>query len=127
MSEAFKQNRVIIPVLSFTEVSELDGVKSAFEIGMKDGGMFALGALVDTDIKRGIPGVSIITTWPFTQLKKEIGKERSPLIIAPDDIATWLDRNTPLSTALATLHKRNTWLFNLKKEPDSSTTQIGLF
>ena len=89
---AFRDRRCLVPADGFYEWRTEDGKKQPFRIGMKGGAPFALAGLWERWAPEGeepVETVTIVTTDANDKLRPI--HHRMPVILAPDDYATWLD------------------------------------
>lgn len=104
---AFKQRRGLMPLDLFYEWQPLDGskVKQPWCIRLPDNAPFAFGAVWERWTPKTQPDAeplitcSIITTTP-NDIMAPI-HDRMPVIIHPDDFATWLNPSTSAAAAQA--------------------------
>jgi putative SOS response-associated peptidase YedK len=97
--EAFQKRRCLIPADGFYEWRMEDGKKQPFRIGMKGGVVFAFAGLWESwqakqdgyGYEEGDPveTVTIVTTDANDKLRPI--HHRMPVILAPEEYATWLD------------------------------------
>lgn len=96
---AIKSRRCIIPMDFFIEGTEKEKYSKPFLIRRKDKEQFFAGGIyedwVDKETGEIVPTFSIITT-SATPLLQKVGHHRSPLLLSPDVIPTWLDIQTDL-------------------------------
>jgi len=101
---AFKSRRCLIPATAFYEWQATGSKhKQPFAISMKDGSLFAFAGLWEVWNKgdsEPIQTCTILTTEANAVV--EPIHDRMPVIIAPQDFASWLDPQTPVA-ALHTL------------------------
>lgn len=93
---AFRSNRCAILADGFYEWKREGKEKHPYRIGLNDGGIFAMaGVRSERVLADGSERITcaIITTGP-NQLMEDI-HNRMPLILPADEVATWLDRETP--------------------------------
>lgn len=89
---AFKHRRCLIPVSGFYEWHPQADYKQPYAISLKDDGVFSLAGLWEhweSQDGKVIESCSIVVTEANTVLKPI--HDRMPVIIAPDNYATWLD------------------------------------
>lgn len=89
-----KRKRAIVPADGFYEWKQNGGKKQPMRITMKDGAIFSMAALYDTwnaPDGRKISTCTIITTTP-NSLMADI-HDRMPVILRPEDEASWLNRD----------------------------------
>ena len=96
----FKRQRCIIPADGFYEWHTQSGVKIPHHIGRKDGAPFALAGLWDqwAGPQGAVLSCSIIVTTANAFMQRL--HDRMPVILAPQDYASWLD---PANQDTATL------------------------
>ena len=102
--DAFAKRRCFVPADGFYEWRELPGGrKQPYRIRRPDGAPFAFAGLWEQ--WRGPEGrvlsFTIVTTEANDRLRPIHG--RMPVVLAPEDFATWLDAATPAQAALALL------------------------
>lgn len=88
-----RRKRAIIPADGFYEWKQNGGAKQPMRITLRDGAVFSMAALYDTWISsdgRKISTGTIITTTP-NSLMADI-HNRMPVILRPEDEASWLNR-----------------------------------
>lgn len=88
-----RRKRAIIPADGFYEWKSAGDAKQPMRITLKDGAIFSMAALYDTWAApdgRRISTFTIITTTP-NSLMADI-HNRMPVILRPEDEASWLDR-----------------------------------
>lgn len=88
-----RRKRAIIPADGFYEWKQNGGAKQPMRITLRDGAVFSMAALYDTWISsdgRKISTGTIITTTP-NSLMTDI-HNRMPVILRPEDEASWLNR-----------------------------------
>jgi putative SOS response-associated peptidase YedK len=105
--ESIKRRRCLIPANGFYEWKQIGPKKKqAYNIGMKDDGLFAFAGLWDSwegPDDRAIQSCTILTT-EANSLLKDI-HDRMPAILSPDDYDLWLDPGITDSTKVADLLK----------------------
>lgn len=100
-----KGNRCLIPVSSFLEGPEKEGLSKPFKVSLTDTAAFMLAGVLGTDEKTGEEGFSILTSWPNEAIAGVIRHHRSPVIIPdPGRYQTWLDPATDIQEVLRFLH-----------------------
>lgn len=92
--ESLRQRRCLIPADGFYEWKRhLRGCKQPFNIGLKDGSVFAFAGLWDCWLNLATGGpletCTIITTTPNSILSDV--HDRMPVILRPEDYDLWLD------------------------------------
>lgn len=98
--------RCIIPADGFYEWKNQGGSKQPMRIVMRDGGIFSLAGIYDIWVNTDgakLGTCSIITTEP-NALVAEI-HNRMPVILRPEDEASWLERSNQDANSLAQLMK----------------------
>jgi putative SOS response-associated peptidase YedK len=85
--DAFRRARCLVPASGFYEWQSVAGRKHPWYFVPIDGRLFGLAGITST--WNGIRSVSLITTAPNAVM--EPIHDRMPVIIAPEDYATWLD------------------------------------
>lgn len=88
-----RRKRAIIPADGFYEWKQTGDAKQPMRITLRDGAVFSMAALYDTWISsdgRKISTGTIITTTP-NSLMADI-HNRMPVILRPEDEASWLNR-----------------------------------
>jgi putative SOS response-associated peptidase YedK len=108
---AFTRRRCIIPADGYYEWQTVEGVKQPYYIYRTDGGILAFAGIYELWRDESVPAdherawywsAAIITT----DAKDEIGKihDRTPMVIAPESWADWLDpANNEKELLLATM------------------------
>lgn len=86
--DAFRRARCLVPASGFYEWQSVAGRKHPWYFMPTDSELFALAGI--TSVWNGIRTVSLITTAPNSVM--EPIHDRMPVIIAPTDYASWLDR-----------------------------------
>lgn len=101
--QAFAQRRCLIPADSFYEWQAIEGqkTKQPWRIGMKDGALFAFAGLWQHEAAFGAECFTILTTAANDYLHPL--HERMPVILKPEQFASWLDNATPVRTLHAML------------------------
>jgi putative SOS response-associated peptidase YedK len=91
---ALKWHRCLVPADAFYEWKTLADGKQPYRIGMKDGSLFGLAALLERWLspEGEVLDTCAIVTTPANALIRPL-HERMPLIIAPGDYSRWLDRS----------------------------------
>jgi putative SOS response-associated peptidase YedK len=101
---AYRRHRCLLPANGFYEWRAVAGPpphKEPWHIGLKDGGLFALGGLcerwlnADGDV---LDSCTIVTT-AANELIRPL-HERMPVMVAPADYARWLDPASPEADTL---------------------------
>jgi putative SOS response-associated peptidase YedK len=91
--ESLKRRRCLVPADGFYEWKQIGPKKKqAYNIGMKDGGLFAFAGLWDRwkdPTGKAVESCTILTT-EANSLLKDI-HDRMPVILNPDDYDLWLD------------------------------------
>lgn len=100
---AFKARRALVPASGFYEWTTEGKAKLPHAIEAPGAGLFAMAALWEHATHRGEPldSTAIVTTdavGPMAAIH-----DRQPLILGPQDWATWLDPRTPLDEIAALL------------------------
>jgi len=85
--DAFRQWRCLVPASGFYEWQTRAGRKYPWYVRPLDAELFALAGI--TALWNGVRTVSLITTEP-NEVMRPI-HDRMPVIVAPEDYATWLD------------------------------------
>lgn len=85
--DAFRRWRCLVPASGFYEWQALAGRKQPWHFRPTDAELFALAGI--TALWKGIRSVSLITTEPNAVMAPI--HDRMPVIVAPEDYATWLD------------------------------------
>src|SRR5580765_4856614 len=85
--DAFRRWRCLVPASGFYEWQAMPGRKQPWHFRPADAELFALAGI--TAMWNGIRSVALITTRP-NEVMEPI-HDRMPVIIAPEDYATWLD------------------------------------
>jgi len=85
--DAFRQWRCLVPASGFYEWQTVAGQKQPWYMRPADAELFGLAGI--TSLWKGVRSVSLITTAP-NSLMQPI-HDRMPVIVAPQDYATWLD------------------------------------
>ncbi|NGQ95608.1 SOS response-associated peptidase [Brevibacillus sp. SYP-B805] len=91
--QLFRRKRCIIPADGFYEWKRTEKGKQPMRITMKDGSLFAFAGLYDTWMRpdgEKLSTCTIITTQP-NELVADI-HDRMPVILRPEDMDIWLDR-----------------------------------
>ncbi|TFE23378.1 SOS response-associated peptidase [Cohnella luojiensis] len=89
-----RRKRAIIPADGFYEWKQHGGKKQPMRITMRDGAIFSMAALYDSWMApdgRKLSTFTIITTTP-NSLMADI-HDRMPVILQPEDEASWLNRD----------------------------------
>lgn len=98
---AFQSRRCLVPADAFYEWQTLsDGTKQPVRFALRNGVLFALGAIWLQE-RDSPPAFLIITTAP-NALVAPI-HDRMPVIVPPKRYSTWLDPATPLTTLQSAL------------------------
>jgi len=92
--DAFAKRRCIVPADGFYEWDKAASPRQPYRFVRKDGEPMALAGLWETNEKLGLTTFTIVTTRANRHLEA-IGHDRSPVILEPEDTATWLDPAAP--------------------------------
>src|SRR5665647_3364261 len=89
---AYRQSRVLVPADGFYEWAARDGVKQPYLIRLRDGEPMAMGGLLEhwQGPEGDLATFTILTTSANSLMVKI--HDRMPVIIKPEDYATWLDK-----------------------------------
>ncbi len=102
---AFRKGRVLVPASGFYEWQKTNGAKQPHFIERSDGEPLAFAGLMDVwrseDGARRLVSASIVTTDPNAEMAPL--HDRMPVILEPDEFASWLDRDTEPDDAAALL------------------------
>lgn len=97
--DAIRTARCIIPVAYFIEGPEKERLAKPHVIARDDGSLFSLGGIYSLWANRQtgehIMTFSVITT-AANQVTSAIGHHRAPLLVKDEDVADWLNPETPL-------------------------------
>lgn len=122
-------NRCLIPVNGFYEWKKVPGDKEAYHITSKDQGVFTLAGVysswVDPEGKEW--GTYAVVTTTASKDLSELG-ERMPVILNPEDEATWLDPTTDDTDVLFGLTRPYSYKGSLdikRVGPDIFSTKIN--
>jgi len=90
---AYRKNRVLVPADGFYEWAAKDGIKQPYLIKLRDGEPMGMGGLLEH--RHGPDGDVATFTVLTTSANPLMAKihDRMPVIIKPEDYATWLDTN----------------------------------
>ena len=90
---AYRKSRVLVPADAFYEWAAKDGVKQPYLIRLRDGAPMGMGGLLEHwQAPEGDVATFTILTTNANSLMAKI-HDRMPVIIKPEDYATWLDTN----------------------------------
>lgn len=95
-SDAFRQQRCIIPATGFYEWKKEGTKKRPYHFRLKGSGVMGFAAL--WSVWRG-DGTKLLTTCLITTAANDVVRplhDRMPVILSPDDYDVWLDNGTPL-------------------------------
>ncbi len=98
---AYRSRHCLIPANAFYEWKTSGGRKQPYCIGLEDGALFGMAGLWErwkNDAGEQAETVVIITT-AANELVGQL-HERMPVIVQPEDYATWLDASNPLGSQL---------------------------
>jgi putative SOS response-associated peptidase YedK len=98
--DAMRSGRCAVPASGFYEWAKRDGSKQPHHIVRRDGAPMILAGLCSVHREAG-PTFTILTTSP-NALVAEL-HDRMPVIVAPEDLARWLDPDVTDPDALADL------------------------
>ena len=89
---AFRRRRCLVPATGFYEWQAANGPKTPYNIGMADGGLFAMAGLWEhwTAPDGAAVETCAILTTEANELLRPI-HARMPVIVAPGDFDLWLD------------------------------------
>lgn len=93
---AYRSRHCLVPANAFYEWKTMGGRKQPYCIGLKDGALFGMAGLWErwkSDAGEQVETVVIITTGA-NELVSQL-HERMPVIIQPENYATWLDASNP--------------------------------
>jgi len=90
---AYRKSRVLVPADGFYEWATKDGVKQPYLIRLRDGEPMGMGGLLEHwhGPEGDLATFTILTTSANSLMAKI--HDRMPVIIKPEDYATWLDTN----------------------------------
>ena len=90
---AYRKSRVLVPADGFYEWAAKDGVKQPYLIRLRDGAAMGIGGLLEhwQGPEGDVATFTILTTEANSLMAKI--HDRMPVIIKPEDYATWLDTN----------------------------------
>lgn len=92
--EAFAKRRCIVPADGFYEWDKMTNPRQPYRFLREDGEPMALAGLWETNERLGLTSFTIMTTRANDHMEA-IGHDRSPVILEPEQVATWLDPTTP--------------------------------
>ena len=90
---AYRKSRVLVPADGFYEWAAKDGVKQPYLIRLRVGAAMGIGGLLEhwQGPEGDVATFTILTTEANSLMAKI--HDRMPVIIKPEDYATWLDTN----------------------------------
>lgn len=90
---AYRKSRVLVPADGFYEWAVKDGAKQPYLIRLRDGAPMGMGGLLEHwhSPDGDVTTFTILTTSANSLMAKI--HDRMPVIIKPEDYATWLDTN----------------------------------